>query len=83
MRILIAISVEYNYVINQLYITSAFLNGKLDEEIYLEVLELLEYSLQYVIEKDEKEIKKKATENKRKQKESSNKYEVKIKRVAN
>ena len=62
LRILIAIAVEYDYMIHQLDITSAFLNGKLEEEIYLEIPELLEYSLHDIIEKDENESKRKAAE---------------------
>ena len=59
-RMLIALAVQYNLIIHQMDVTSAFLNGKLDEEVYMEIPELLEDSLCYIIETEKGDIKNKA-----------------------
>lgn len=62
LRILLAVSVQYNLILHQIDVASAFLNGKLDEDIYMEVPELFEDSLIQIIREEKGDIKNKATQ---------------------
>lgn len=59
-RMLMALAVQHDLIIHQMDVASAFLHGKLDEEIYMEVPEFLENFLNYIIQKEKGNIKNKA-----------------------
>lgn len=60
LRLLMAIAAEYNLIVHQLDVTCAFLNGKLDEEIYMAIPECLQDCLKRMSEKNKCEIQLKA-----------------------
>ena len=52
-RLLMALAVEYDMVVHHLDVTTAFLNGELDEKVYMEISELLEELLPCIVKKKE------------------------------
>jgi hypothetical protein len=61
LRLLVALAAEYNLKISQLDVTSAYLNGKIDTEVFMEKPALLKEMLQRIIdEEDDHTLVKKA-----------------------
>ena len=60
LRLLMALAVRFNMNVSQLDITTAYLNGKIDTEIYMGIPELLEEMLRRIVreEKDVQLVKK-------------------------
>ena len=54
-RMLVAIAVRENFEIHQMDIVTAYLNGYLNEEVYMEKPELLKEALREIIKQDETE----------------------------
>ncbi|KAG6461296.1 hypothetical protein O3G_MSEX012541 [Manduca sexta] len=51
-RLLIALAVELNLEVHQLDVNTAYLNGRLDEEVYMQIPKILEESLITLIQKE-------------------------------
>ncbi|KAJ3631838.1 hypothetical protein MTP99_012944 [Tenebrio molitor] len=61
LRLLVALAAKYNLKISQLDVTSAYLNGKIDTEVFMEKPALLQEMLQRIIdEEDDHTLVKKA-----------------------
>jgi hypothetical protein len=53
LRLLVALAAKYNLKISQLDVTSAYLNGKIDTEVFMEKPALLQEMLQRIINEEE------------------------------
>jgi hypothetical protein len=53
LRLLVALAAKYNLKISQLDVTSAYLNGKIDTEVFMEKPALLKEMLQRIIDEEE------------------------------
>jgi hypothetical protein len=53
LRLLVALAARYNLKISQLDVTSAYLNGKIDTEVFMEKPALLKEMLQRIIDEEE------------------------------
>jgi hypothetical protein len=53
LRLLVALAAKYNLKISQLDVTSAYLNGKIDTEVFMEKPALLQKMLQRIINEEE------------------------------